>query len=204
MDVINYRVIAVLSLAAAFAGCSGHNGGAGQASPAADASSLPGSAASASPSAVPSGTPVAINVHAGRVGARLVGITVKQRGVTRYVIEADSNESHQVGPGRFLSRFEQPNITFFDSSGKAMTGDAPVADADTGSKQVTMTGGVHARTSDDTTLSCDQMVYDDAHRKIKGTGNVILTTKTGDTLRGDVIDADVRLEHVRIGHLPQP
>jgi LPS export ABC transporter protein LptC len=172
------------------AGCAS---GGGQSRPSPEPS--PGVSVSASPLAsIPP-----IGVRAQRSGSRLVGITVKRNGRTLYVIDADSNESHQISRGSYLSTFVRPHVVFYDKAGLALASDAAVAEADTGSKLVTMNGTVHARTHDGAALVCDQLVYDDVRERIRGTGNVTMTTPGGEELHGDAIDADVRLQHVEIG-----
>jgi lipopolysaccharide assembly outer membrane protein LptD (OstA) len=56
-----------------------------------------------------------------------------------------------------------------------------------------MTGGVRARTSDGKTLTCDTLRYNDATGRLLGEGNVVLTSPLGEQLRGQRLDADVRL-----------
>jgi hypothetical protein len=67
---------------------------------------------------------------------------------------------------------------------------------------VLMTGGVHAHTQDGVTLTCDTMRYDDRTQSIHGTGHVLLTTPRGESLAGDTIDADLKLDHVRVTGAP--
>ena len=65
-----------------------------------------------------------------------------------------------------------------------------------------MSNGVHARTQDGITLTSDTLTYDDRTEHIHGTGNVVVTTPRGERLQGNTIDADTKLDHVRITGAP--
>ncbi|MGH7683492.1 MAG: hypothetical protein ACREMT_04020, partial [Vulcanimicrobiaceae bacterium] len=64
-------------------------------------------------------------------------------------------------------------------------------------KNVTMTGGVHAKTDDGKTLSCATLTYDARDKQILCQGDVVLTnTKTNQTASGDRLVTDPAFDHV--------
>ena len=131
-------------------------------------------------------------------------LTERRRGHTVYVLHADNNVSDRFAAGQGRSVFAHPHVVFFQDHGKTLTADAPTATLEEQTKTVVMTGGVHARTEDGVTMTCDQLEYDDEHGMIHGKGNVVVTTPRGERLTGDTLDADVQLNHVRVTGAPAP
>ena len=56
-----------------------------------------------------------------------------------------------------------------------MTARAPQASLDEHTKEVSLSGGVHATTSSGATLDCRQLVYDRSSGMLTGTGDVQMT-----------------------------
>jgi LPS export ABC transporter protein LptC len=166
----------------------------------------PSQPARPTPSGAPAPTPstLPIKVTSNRVGKRLVTLTEQKRGRKVYVLRADANESDRFAAGTGRSVFTRPHVVFFEPGGKTLTADAPIATVEEVSKTVVMSGGVRSRTQDGITLTCDTLRYDDRTEHIHGTGNVVVTTPRGERLEGNTIDADTRLDHVRITGSPSP
>lgn len=89
------------------------------------------------------------------------------------------------------------HVIFYDRNGTTLTADSPLAVVDEKSKQVTMSGGVHAKTSTGITLICEVLVYDHSTDRVHGQGNVKIT-KQGYTLTGSTIDSDLSLSQVHM------
>jgi LPS export ABC transporter protein LptC len=157
-----------------------------------------GSPSPGAPGTTPTSTALPIKVTSNRVGKRFVTLTEQKRGRKVYVLRADANESDRFAAGTGRSVFTRPHIVFFEAGGKTLTADAPTATVEEVTKTVVMSGGVHARTQDGIQLTCDTLRYDDRNEHIHGTGNVLVTTPRGERLEGSTIDADTRLDHVRI------
>ena len=163
-------------------------------------SRAPEPAATATASAKPrvSPTPVVIKVKANRVGQHYVYLTEQKGNRIVYVLRADSTAAVRFAVGSGHSTFSQPHITFHQPGSKTLIADSPVATVDERSKSVVMSGGVRARTQDGVTLVCDRLRYDDASEQIHGSGHVVLTMPEGERLSGETIDADSKLDHVRM------
>ena len=160
----------------------------------------PAPSATASPPLKPkvTPTPVVIKVKSNRVGQHYVYLTEQKGNRIVYVLRADSTAAVRFSVGSGHSTFARPHIVFHQPGSKTLTADSPVATVDEKTKSVVMSGGVHARTENGVTLTCDQLRYDDASEMIHGTGHVLLTMPEGERLSGDTIDADSRLDHVRM------
>ncbi|MEO6912509.1 MAG: LPS export ABC transporter periplasmic protein LptC [Candidatus Baltobacteraceae bacterium] len=89
------------------------------------------------------------------------------------------------------------HVIFYDRDGTTLIADSPLAVVDEKSKQVTMSGRVHAKTSTGITLTCDVLVYDHSTDRVHGQGNVKIT-KQGYTLTGSTIDSDLSLSQVHM------
>jgi lipopolysaccharide assembly outer membrane protein LptD (OstA) len=151
------------------------------------------------PAPAPTATPLPLHVSGSGNGGYTTLSEMKHRR-TIYIIRAasfvaDSTAGHiATGSGSF----DQPHVTFVDRSGARTVADAPEAVLTSADKSVIMTGGVHARSQDGNVLSCDRLRYDGNSERIHGDGNVVLTTPQGLVLVGDEIDADARLQNVRV------
>ncbi|MBV9102539.1 MAG: LPS export ABC transporter periplasmic protein LptC [Candidatus Eremiobacteraeota bacterium] len=143
-------------------------------------------------------TPLTFKVRSSGEGHGAVVLTERRKTRTIYVLRADANVSNRFGAGTGRSTFTQPRIVFYQDGGRRLMAQSPTADVEEQTKTVVMNGGVHAHTQDGVTLSCDQLVYDDRHGTIHGSGNVLVTSPHGETLSGDTLDADLQLNHVRV------
>jgi len=155
-------------------------------------------APSPSPAPRPTPTPLAFKVTSSGPGKGRVVLTERRRGRIVYVLHADQNVSDRFAAGTGRSIFTRPHIVFYQEQGKTLTADSPTATVEELSKTVLMSGGVHARTQDGVTLTCDTLQYDDRAEMMHGKGNVVVTTPRGERLNGDTLDADVNLNHVRV------
>ena len=95
--------------------------------------------------------------------------------------------------------FQQATVTFYDKDGSSLTARAPQATVDERSKQVILTGGVHARTSTGATLMCDRLAYNRQSGMIDGAGHVRMTASQNgsqEILTGNTFTSDVKLTHL--------
>lgn len=197
------RALSALVLAAALAGC------ARPAPPAAAPSASPPAspaAATASPApartAAPRATPVPVHVQGAGSPNEPTILTQTVAGRRVYTIRALAFHG-DVGGGRSgAATLEQPHVTFVDKAGKTTIADAPKATVTQQDKSVVMTGGVHARTSDGSTLTCDTLRYDGRTERFHGMGHVRLTGPSGLVLGGNYLEADVRLHDVAVTTAP--
>ena len=86
-------------------------------------------------------------------------------------------------------------MTFFQRDGKRIVADAPAGTVVEKDKSVLMSGGVHARTQDGTTLSSDTLRYDDGNEKLHGAGDVVVVSRSPsgrEELRGETFDWNLR------------
>jgi LPS export ABC transporter protein LptC len=170
------------------AGCAQQaTGGATSASPAPIA---------AQPTASATAVPVHIETHGG--GGQYVRIVETVRGRKAYTIRALSAIGERFGTNQATGALEQPHVTFVDRSGTTTIADAPKATVAERDKSVVMTGGVHARTSSGSLLSCDTLTYNANTERFHGEGHVRLTAPNGLQLGGDHLDGDVKLQDVRV------
>jgi LPS export ABC transporter protein LptC len=151
----------------------------------------PASPSPSPPPAASSATPLEVYSHA--VGAKYIYVTEQKRSRKVYVLRADEQRAQYFGTGTGRSDFTNPHVIFYDAPGKTLTADAPAGTVFERDKTVVMTGGVRARTSDGKTLTCNTLHYNDATGRLLGEGNVVLTSPLGEQLRGQRLDADVRL-----------
>jgi len=172
--------VALALLAAALGGCSHPAAPAASPSPAASASSAP-----------PASKP-AIAVSSRRNGSKYILLTVRKRGRKSYILRADSETGRYFGEDSGLSSFVNPHITFYAPDGKQIVADAPAGTVVEKDKSVVMSGGVHARMANGVTMTSDTMRYDDGAQVAHGSGNVVVTSPEGETLRGDTVDWNLR------------
>lgn len=182
-----------LGLALVAAGCS-HQ-------PAAQPSPARSAAVTTTPFAEPSSTAVPIRIETRAGGGQYVTIVETIRGRKVYTIRALSGSLQQTGTNQATGDLEQPHITFVDRTGAHTVADAPKARIAERDKSVVMTGGVHARTSAGTVLTCDTLTYRGANERFLGEGHVLLVSPSSNgniSISGDRIDGDVRLQDVKI------
>jgi LPS export ABC transporter protein LptC len=94
------------------------------------------------------------------------------------------------------AKFQQATVTFYDKDGSSLTAQAPQAAVDERTKQVALTGGVHARTTTGATLTCDNLTYDRATGMLTGNGNVRMTADQNgshEVLTGNTFTSDIKL-----------
>jgi LPS export ABC transporter protein LptC len=190
------RAVLAFCLAAAASGCSGQPQPAASPSPVASSSATPTGALSTS---APGPTSPPVNFHGERVGSHYVYATKQKGARTVYVLRADSVDAVYNGALTGLSNFTNPHVTFFGDAGKRLVADAPAGTVVEKDKTVVMTGGVRARTQDGMTLSSDTLRYQDDTQMVHGAGHVIVTLTTGETLRGDTVDWNLRDGHIAMG-----
>jgi len=182
------RAVFAVCLAAMASGCSGQPGPAASPSPLAAGSATPAAS-----------TPPPVNFHGERVGSHYVYATKQKGARTVYVLRADSVDAVYNGALTGVSNFTNPHVTFFGQAGKRLVADAPAGTVVEKDKTVVMTGGVRARTQDGMTLSSDTMRYQDDTQIVHGAGHVIVTLTTGEQLRGDTVDWNLRDGHINMG-----
>jgi LPS export ABC transporter protein LptC len=150
-------------------------------------------------SAPPSPSPVAtvavtpLDLYSKRVGSKYIYVTEQKHNRRIYKLRADEQRAEYFGENTGRSDFTNPHVIFYDVQGRTLTADAPAGTVFERDKTVVMSGGVHARTSDGKTLTCDTLHYNDVTGRLLGIGNVVLTSPLGEQLRGERLDADVRL-----------
>lgn len=143
-------------------------------------------------------------IHAHRRGKTPVSIVVVQGTRKLYTITADSNETERTTDGHYFSSFQQPVITFFNRDRTHMLATATKADVDGTSKVVTMVGKVIFRAQDGTTLRSERLTYDSGRDRVESWSGVLVTTRLGDTLRGEHLVGDLHLQHVHLDGAEQP
>ena len=160
----------------------------------------PGASAStvAGASASPGATQVPIHIETRGANGQYVRIVETIRGRKVYTIRALSGAMQRSGTNQATGDLEQPHITFFDRKGSTTIADAPKAHITERDKSVLMTGGVHARTSNGSVLSCDALTYYGNTERFHGEGHVHLTGPNGLTLAGEHLDGDTKLQDVTV------
>jgi lipopolysaccharide assembly outer membrane protein LptD (OstA) len=114
-----------------------------------------------------------------------------------YDLLASSYESK--GPqGAARAIFQNARVTFRDRNGATFAATAPQAAVDQTANTVTLTDGVHARTSSGMTLECTELVYQRSTGMLHGTGNVVVTDPKGFRATGSSFDSDISLTHMRM------
>ena len=99
---------------------------------------------------------------------------------------------------QFRGTFAQTHVTFYDTDGTTLQGDAPTTTIDKASSSVVMQGGVNGKTSTGITLQCDQLTYDRRSGQLRGVGNVHIVGAAGYSLSGGSFTSDLRLTHVHM------
>lgn len=115
-----------------------------------------------------------------------------------YEVRALSSQGDFAGSASAVVTFDQPHITFHDRTGKSLIADAPKATVTQRDKSVLMSGGVHARSQEGSTLACDRLRYDGRTERLHGDGHVVMRGPNGVMIEGDQLDGDVRLDNVRV------
>jgi len=152
-------------------------------------------APTASPAAVP---PLRITGHS---SARVPVRIVEQNGSRKiYVLLARSYVSQSSGSAA-QARFALADVTFYAQDGTTLRARAPAAEVNERRRTVVLTGGVHARSSSGSTLTCDRLTYDRGTGLIYGDGNVRMTGMQGaseQVLTGNSFTSNVMLTQMNM------
>ncbi|HEY5095344.1 MAG TPA: LPS export ABC transporter periplasmic protein LptC [Candidatus Eremiobacteraceae bacterium] len=98
--------------------------------------------------------------------------------------------------------FSKAIIYFYKGSAVRLTVTAPNATVDGNTYDIVMRGGVHARSSDNTTLTSDTMTYNGKTKLLNAYGHVTATGSSGMVVTGDRARADLDLQTVNITGAP--
>jgi LPS export ABC transporter protein LptC len=112
-----------------------------------------------------------------------------------YRLQARSYESRSVA-NVAQAQFQHAQVTFYDKDGTTLEAAAPVATVDEKSRQVVLSGGVHATTSTGLRMTCQTLAYDRVTGLLHGTGNVRITgdqNGSRETLTGNAFTSNVKL-----------
>jgi len=116
-----------------------------------------------------------------------------------YDVRSSTVVYDRASDGTAVATFTRPHVTFVSPDGRVVVADSPKAVAHDRDKSVVMTGGVHAKTSDNKVLTCTTLTYDEIHAQILCVGNVVLTdTKTNQSATGETLQTDPGFEHVTL------
>jgi LPS export ABC transporter protein LptC len=178
-------LIAALGAFVTVAGCGRPSPHSGVATPAPSAAST-----SKAAKALPDNVAIAVTSH--KIGSQYILLTVRKHNRKSYDLRADSESGRYVGQDSGTSTFVNPHVTFYAADGKHVVADAPAGTVVEKDKTVLMSGGVHARTQDGTTLTSDTLRYDDEDQMAHGEGHVVVTSPEGETLQGDTLDWNLR------------
>jgi LPS export ABC transporter protein LptC len=99
---------------------------------------------------------------------------------------------------RKTGAFSRATIYFYKGSKVRLTVSAPSATVNGITYDIDMRGGVHARSSDGTTLTADTMTYNGRTKLLHALGHVIATGTSGMVVTGDRATADLDLQTVDI------
>jgi hypothetical protein len=145
----------------------------------------------------PTATPLVLKITGKGTANRPVHLIQQVHNRVDYDLLASSYESK--GPqGGARAVFQSARVTFRDRNGGTIAAHAPQAAVDQVANTVTLTNGVHARTSSGMTLECTQLVYDRMTGMLHGTGNVVVTDPKGFRATGSSFDSDISLTHMRM------
>ncbi|MGA3038441.1 MAG: LPS export ABC transporter periplasmic protein LptC [Vulcanimicrobiaceae bacterium] len=121
------------------------------------------------------------------------------QGQVMYDVRSSTVVYDRAADGTAVATFTTPHVTFEAPDNRVVIADSPKAVAHDKDKSVVMTGGVHAKTSDNRVLTCTTLTYDELHAQILCVGNVVLTdTKTNQTATGETLQTDPGFEHVTL------
>jgi LPS export ABC transporter protein LptC len=98
--------------------------------------------------------------------------------------------------------FSRATIYFYKGSTVRLTVTAPNATVDGNTYDIVMRGGVHARSSDNTTLTADTMTYNGKTKMLHAAGHVTATGSSGMVVTGDRAKADLDLQTIDITGAP--
>jgi LPS export ABC transporter protein LptC len=155
----------------------------------------------ATPAASPTASglpPLQITGHGTRSRPVSIGAQNGNRKVYQLVAKSYTSRSVQ---SIAQANFQQATVTFYDKDGTKLSAQAPAATIDDKNKLVTLTGGVHAKTSTGLNMVCDRLTYDQKSGMLHGVGNVRITGMQGgqqQVLTGNDFTSDVKLTQMVI------
>jgi LPS export ABC transporter protein LptC len=163
-------------------------------------SSQPAQPPSPSGSVLQNGPVYHISAHG--ANGRPVTISNIIHGVPEYTLKAASViYATDLRRGRFLDT----TLYFYKGRKPRLTVTAPTAIVDEQSHDVALSGGVHATTAADVTLSSDEMLYNEKTRLLTAVGHVVAVEPGGNMLTGGRAIADLDLQQIRLfGESPSP
>jgi LPS export ABC transporter protein LptC len=137
--------------------------------------------------------PLQITGHGTRSQPVSIGAQKGNRKVYHLIAKSYTSRSAQ---SVAQANFQQATVTFYDKDGTTLSAQAPTATVDDKNKLVTLTGGVHAKTSTGLTMICDRLTYDQNTGMLHGVGNVRITGVQGgqqQVFTGNEFTSDVKL-----------
>lgn len=180
------RAAAVAFLAIALSSCGSHP-------------ASPRSAATAAPHVSPAPGEPAYHLFESGAGGKTPLVKNYAHGALVYSLKAAGvtySSSQRSGA------FSKATIYFYKGSAVRLTVTAPNATVDGNTYDIVMRGGVHARSSDNTTLTSDTMTYNGKTKLLNADGHVIATGSSGMVVTGDHARADLDLQTVNITGAP--
>lgn len=155
------------------------------------------STATSAPSPSPTSTGIALKVSGRGTAAHPVRFVQQVGNYREYDLLARSFES--VGAqGSARVTFKDVRVTFHGKDGSTLMATAPTALLDQVANTITMSGGVRAKNTTGTALSCDELTYDHATRMLHGSGHVLISNTNGFKATGNRLDSDISLTHTRM------
>jgi hypothetical protein len=142
-------------------------------------------------------TPLVLKITGQGTVRRPVHLIQQVHNRVDYDLLASSYES-KGAQGAARAVFQNARVTFRDRNGATFAAKAPQAVVDQTANTVTLSDGVHARTSSGMTLECTQLVYQRSTGMLHGTGNVVVTDPKGFRATGSSFDSDISLTHMRM------
>ncbi len=154
------------------------------------------------PAPVPSAPSTTLPIRiVGKGTAKQQIVTYQQQGNRRlYELHAKSSV-YENSSAQTVAQFKDTSVTFYDKSGSTLVATAPVTTVDQRAKQVVMTGGVHATSSNGMRLVCDRLTYYGKTGMLHGEGKVrVVKTEGGQqtTAFGNSFDSDVKMTQMRM------
>lgn len=147
----------------------------------------------ATPIPAPSPRPSAARIPPVQVDRTAIS-TVDEGGRPQWDIRA---EAVTVDSARGTALLTTVEGTYFQAGEPAVTFTAPNGTFYIATRNVTLTGGVHARATSGRTLEADEVKWVPKARQIEAVGSVVLRQK-GLTLRADRLVSDVALQHTTL------
>ena len=152
-----------------------------------------------SPSPSPTSTSLSLKITGRGTSSQPVRFVEQQANENRVQYDLVARSFESIGAqGSARVNFEHVRVTFHGKDGSTLIADAPKAIVDQVTNTIQMTGGVHARNTTGTTLSCDSLQYDHQTEMLYGTGHVSISSATGFKATGNRFESDISLTHTRM------